>query len=648
MSSTLRNHWDEGRRSLMDWNESSYNLHLDLYNFESVDADGSPYILTSPRSLEACTHLGVQPIELLHKDLMKFEEECLLTGQPLSNAKMLYNLQEQQRLRNLKECRRLREGIIIEEENEHNAKNSTPRLTKSRPHSINQSKKLDQGYSRTTHPKDFEIGQGDSRNISSIKRQSSTNSTINRSKSPSSLDVTSRLPSHESTNSHVTSSGKQSRSTPSKNQRPIPCTSNAISSLARSRVRVQERPQSSCSSRNSEKSRMSTASILSNQDQKILDLLERKYKDDKLLEETRQEVRLAWDEQRQLEERSKVNNEMLRRKNLADSNWIRQKKKEQQKKQRHHEKKQEILDAEMEIKYQDIHHERLVKEQQSLLHHQLRQKKYNEMEKKKRQERALRRREEDEEEYRHSVSQHVAISLEKAQQLRDEKDHQQVKEQKQRQRQEKIRHSSMKTSLDKYNEEHMTYLKDSILVKHVQSQRNLENQQWLRQHEIKVNRKKEESLQEKSSQLRQSNDEDIRQWQNHLQYHSLMSQQRAVQQANETIQSKASKARLARRSRELTHKELIKRVEEDDAIFKETIKEDLAYKEMKSQSLAAQKEDAVMRSRVAARESAKMRDQIREKYTGTFDKMVERARHQATVGRGPQMSTKNYSSFTLT
>ena len=58
------------------------------------------------------------------------------------------------------------------------------------------------------------------------------------------------------------------------------------------------------------------------------------------------------------------------------------------------------------------------------------------------------------------------------------------------------------------------------------------------------------------------------------------------------------------------------RVEEDDAIFKETIKEDLAYKEMKSQSLAAQKEDAVMRSRVAARESAKMRDQIREKYTG--------------------------------
>ena len=60
-------------------------------------------------------------------------------------------------------------------------------------------------------------------------------------------------------------------------------------------------------------------------------------------------------------------------------------------------------------------------------HHQLRQKKFNEMEKKKRQERALRRREEDEEEYRHSVSQHIAISLEKAQQLRDEKDHQQVK-----------------------------------------------------------------------------------------------------------------------------------------------------------------------------------------------------------------------------
>ena len=58
-----------------------------------------------------------------------------------------------------------------------------------------------------------------------------------------------------------------------------------------------------------------------------MDLLEKKYKDEKLVEETRQELRLAWDEQRQSEERSKVMNEMQRRKNQAEADRIRQKKK---------------------------------------------------------------------------------------------------------------------------------------------------------------------------------------------------------------------------------------------------------------------------------------------------------------------------------
>ena len=48
---------------------------LDLYNFDSADAEGSKYVLTSPRSLEACSRLKVKPVELLHKSHGVFSQE---------------------------------------------------------------------------------------------------------------------------------------------------------------------------------------------------------------------------------------------------------------------------------------------------------------------------------------------------------------------------------------------------------------------------------------------------------------------------------------------------------------------------------------------------------------------------------------------
>lgn len=48
---------------------------LDLYNFNSPVADGSKYVLTSPRSLEACSRLKVKPVELLQKSEDEFSQE---------------------------------------------------------------------------------------------------------------------------------------------------------------------------------------------------------------------------------------------------------------------------------------------------------------------------------------------------------------------------------------------------------------------------------------------------------------------------------------------------------------------------------------------------------------------------------------------
>jgi len=39
-------------------------LHIDLFNFEDEKYERSKYILTSPRSLEACSRLGIKVSEL--------------------------------------------------------------------------------------------------------------------------------------------------------------------------------------------------------------------------------------------------------------------------------------------------------------------------------------------------------------------------------------------------------------------------------------------------------------------------------------------------------------------------------------------------------------------------------------------------------
>ena len=48
---------------------------LDLFNFDCKEADESKYVLTSPRSLEACSRLKIKPVELLRKSPSEFSQE---------------------------------------------------------------------------------------------------------------------------------------------------------------------------------------------------------------------------------------------------------------------------------------------------------------------------------------------------------------------------------------------------------------------------------------------------------------------------------------------------------------------------------------------------------------------------------------------
>ncbi|KAJ8341061.1 hypothetical protein SKAU_G00333520 [Synaphobranchus kaupii] len=93
--------------------EQSPKLHLDLYNFDSPAAEGSRYVLTSPRSLEACARCGVKPVELLPRPLADFAREA--PGRSMRVATGLFEVYERDRQAKLRQCREEREKIVREE-----------------------------------------------------------------------------------------------------------------------------------------------------------------------------------------------------------------------------------------------------------------------------------------------------------------------------------------------------------------------------------------------------------------------------------------------------------------------------------------------------------------------------------------------------
>ncbi|XP_006171577.1 coiled-coil domain-containing protein 177 [Tupaia chinensis] len=87
--------------------EQSPLLHLDLFNFDCPEAEGSRYVLTSPRSLEACARCAVKPVELLPRALADLVREA--PGRSMRVATGLYEAYEAERRAKLQQCRAERE-----------------------------------------------------------------------------------------------------------------------------------------------------------------------------------------------------------------------------------------------------------------------------------------------------------------------------------------------------------------------------------------------------------------------------------------------------------------------------------------------------------------------------------------------------------
>jgi len=95
--------------------QSNRSIKLDLYNFTDKDLTQScPYVLTSPRSLKACSNRNVRPIDLLSQSLQDFIENNPEQGGKLTfdGMKRLWRRQEDVKRILLNQCRMERARLM--------------------------------------------------------------------------------------------------------------------------------------------------------------------------------------------------------------------------------------------------------------------------------------------------------------------------------------------------------------------------------------------------------------------------------------------------------------------------------------------------------------------------------------------------------
>ncbi|XP_071494217.1 uncharacterized protein [Diadema antillarum] len=641
-----------------EWRSSLLEKKIDLYNFESVAAEDCPYILSSPRSLRACARMKIQPIELLSKPESDFEEELLAAGhQPGETSRKLYDAHERQRLRKLYMCRRAREEIIQEDGGDEKIEVIDP--TKLLFQGWNKPPERNSGRnvkgidaSKVIIPKS---GQANSNRRPGASPRPSPQSSAGRVSTPSKTSTTSSS-SRTSTTRTTSSSGsrnlnglpprlvKRSASMPPTSRvRPQSASASGNSSFRSScrtplSQRGSERP-----SRSSSRPRPYSASTLPERDQKILDCMMFKREQEKEDLKTQQMARRIWDEERQNEERVKLENELQRRKRVVERDRERERKREQMQKQREKEELEKLKEVELAIKHKDKKHQLLSSQMDLLKIQQIEARQQVEKTKKAKQEILFKEKQNKDEEYRRTVEKHITLSLDLAESKREKKQHEEVKELQKRNKELMKQHEARKKVIDKKTEEENEYLRSCLDVKDSKHKDLISKQHLQRQTELRNSKRKLEKQQKKTHKVKEEIDTNIEKWKEDIVKQRSVVQDQAVIKAEKAVQEKAQKAQEQRVIKEKSHKERIARVIEDAEQLARYTEQKIKHKDQKIQEVVAKKQQEIDRSRAVAQNSAKLREQLRNQYSRTFDRMAQKAELESKIGTGPSLATKNYS-----
>ncbi|XP_070550141.1 coiled-coil domain-containing protein 177-like [Ptychodera flava] len=616
-------------------------LKLDLYNFESPEAEDSRYILTSPRSLEACARYGIRPVELLLKSIEDFEDEYGPLGKSQKAIQKIYEEHEQDRLTKLKICRTEREKIILEDEDKD--KNGGPTAI---------DKYFKKYPTRTSSPskpmyKSMEVGGGDTGSLQR-KRTAWTTSIGHERVTPEELDNRARElydlgKKKDDEDLKETRKSRSRTRTRYTNEDPF-----AVRDKGKSFSSTSLRPSSAASSFQGKTYQEVAAHWNSLAlDQKIVNLMKAKLASEREQDQQRELARLTWDEEHRTERQKKLESEIQRRRNMAEVQRDRERKKRIVEKQRKLAELELVSDARRIVEYKEMEAERNLERQRQVETSKLLMKKQIDEQKKRQQQHLKTSKDREDDEFRDMVKHHLDYSLSKAERIKQMKEEDEHRRVQLRNKQEMEKYKSKKAELEKLSKEERLLLAESLEMKHHLASQKYATHIQQRDNEIMLSKMKKEQQVRKSKESKTAAEREMDEWRDALLEHRKMLDDIAVRKSAKVTEEKAMRAHEARSLKEKTQKKNLHRVKEDEERWKRDTEDLLIIKDSVTKRVASDRERSLERSRSAARASEDLRNRIRDEYAGGFDKMAEKARLQARIGTGVQSATKNMSTLSL-
>lgn len=627
-------------------NGSASAPHINLFNFEDPKFEDSKYVLTSPRSLEACARVGVKPVNLLYKPLSDFQEELLPQDIPLRTIYNVYDEHEHDRQRKLRLCRNERNKIEIAPPSKKSVKKGSRKSQVTRTRSA----RSPSARGRLTRTLSDE---GLNKSKSSLQRSRTAWSTsvghkrvtpneLNHRMSElheESMKLRNELLSRKERPKSARAAKKSSSLRRSKSASNLSLSTSSL--LNKSSIREARPIENSKLRKTLSKSQDLSNITATPRDQRILELMMMKGEGEISANRDRFVADLAWEEQRKLEEEVKVRTEMKRRQMLAEENRIRDMKKKQMDKRR--KKEEEKWKESVNKSLQSSMHgwERRSQTQLRMRDLQLSEKKEKEDLRKRLQETNKTFLSRDEEEMRDLIRMKSESDLRSASQKKENRLLQETMRKLLEDRSKRELFEQRQRELEKLTEEEEEGLRASINKKHIHASYNHQQAIERREKELNLSRMEREKKSLQAQLAQQKLEEEMEEWRSSITDHRKMAEEHASEIVARKMEVKVKQAKEVREEKEQHLREKLKQIEKEERLRKREVEDDILLKEQRARSLELDKSVTIQKCREVAHQSQVLRNSLREKYGGeSFDKKVQKVNLYNKLNLGNYVSQR--------
>lgn len=625
-------------------------IHIDLYNFEDPVYEDSKYVLTSPRSLEACAKVGAKPIDILYKPLADFQEELLPQDVPLRTIYNIYDEHEQERQRLLKLCKEERKKLV-EASGKSAGKKSWVKKSASQ--------RMSRSRTRMNRSQSEEAVKT-SRSASSLQRTRTAWATSVGHKRVTNDELNSRVKKLHDESQKIREELLSKKSTTSVRSTPSPSPQKSrpkSATIRRSRSTSSLMSTGSSCIQNAQpltnqrlkktldKSIDTSHMVVTPRDQRILELMMAKGEQERAINRDKFIADLTWEHQRKIEEESKVQSEMKRRRMLAEENRIKEMKKMVSEKHHQRREKSRLLKKEQALRdsMDKWEHGSTIQQKQKDL--QMMERKDKQQLKRRLQSRNKKVKERDENDMQKQMALQQEFEMKSVAQRKQDRLLRDCLMKMLHNRKERNLFEDRHAEVEKQTKKNTKNLEKDINVRMSESDRKYHD--IVKQRDIKSNISRLER-EKKQAVVRVSQhkmEEELDEWREDVINKRKVAERQANENAIKTIEKKALKAHSERVNREKVQQENIKRIQDEAEAWKQETEDFIAIKDRKITTAQHEKDQSILQSRFVASQSQQLRDELKERYGGeSFDKKLQRVELYNKLGLGYSNPPKSIKS----